>query len=258
MEISLQKRVALVTGAAQGIGAGISIVLARSGADVVVCDVNETGGQATAEAVTALGRRSLFVRADVSDPQAVTAMMDRVAQEFGALDILVNNAGIEYFRSIEQTTVEEWDHTQSVDLKGVFLVTKFALPLLKRSRHAVVVSVASVHSVATIPDLGAYAAAKGGIVALTRSMAQDLGRDGIRVLCVSPGFIDTPMLQAWLDSTPDRQETIARVNAMHPVNRVGLPEDIGNFIAFAASDLGSFIDGVNVVIDGGLTAKLHH
>ena len=258
MEISLKNRVALVTGSAQGIGAGIARVLARAGADVVVCDIQAEGGQATAAEVAEIGSRSLFVLADISDPVAVSAMMDQVAAEFGHLDILVNNAAIEYFRSIEDTTIDEWDRTQEVDLKGIFLMTKFSLPLLKKSDHAVVVNISSVHSVATIPDLGAYAAAKGGIVALTRSLAQDLGREEIRAICVSPGFINSPMAQAWFDSQPDPQATLDRVNAMHPVGHIGEPEDIGNFIAFACSDKGGFINGVNVVIDGGLTSKLHH
>jgi NAD(P)-dependent dehydrogenase (short-subunit alcohol dehydrogenase family) len=120
------------------------------------------------------------------------------------------------------------------------------------------VNIASVHATATIPDLGAYAAAKGGIVALTRSLSQDLGRQGVRVITVSPGFINAGMTKVWLDSLEDRQGTLDRINAMHPSGRIGTPEDIGNFIAFACTDLGGFIKGVNVIIDGGLTTKLHH
>jgi len=259
MKISLTNRVALVSGAAQGIGEGIALVLARAGANVVVCDINAEGGRATAKAIAELGRKSLFVQADISDPDAVIAMMDQVGEEMGGLDILVNNAAIEYFGSIEDTTVAQWDRTQEVDLKGIFLMTKFALPLLKKSESGgVVVNISSVHAVATIPDLAAYAAAKGGIVAITRSLAQDLGRVGVRVICVSPGFIDSPMTQEWADSTPDATETWARVLAMHPTGCVGQPEDIGNFIAFACSDLGTFINGANIVIDGGLLTKLHH
>lgn len=257
MEISLKNRVALVTGAAQGIGEGIALVLARAGADVVVCDVQQEQGQATADAIAALGARSLFIKADVSDPEAVAAMMNEVA-EFGALDIVVNNAAVEYFRSMAETTLEEWDHTQSVDLKGIFLMTKFARPLLLKSEHAVIINIASVHATATIPDLGAYAAAKGGIVALTHSLAQDLGREGIRVMTVSPGFINAGMTKVWLDSQDDRKKTVDRVNNMHPAGRIGTPEDIGNFIAFVCTDLGGFINGVNVIIDGGLTTMLHH
>ena len=135
-----------MTGAAQGIGKGIARVLARAGADIVVCDINAEGGQATADAVASTGQRSLFVHADISDPAAVISIMDQVATGFGGLDILVNNAGIEYFRSIEETSVEEWDRTQDVDLKGIFLMIKFALPLLKKSEHGVVVNISSVHS----------------------------------------------------------------------------------------------------------------
>ncbi len=257
MEISLKNRIALVTGAAQGIGQGIAMVLGRAGADVVVCDIEADKGQATADALAELGVRSLFVNADISDADAVAEMMDQIA-DFGGLDIIVNNAAVEYFRSIAETTVEQWDRTQSVDLKGIFLTTKSALPMLRKSPHAVIINIASVHATSTVPDLGAYAAAKGGIVAMTRSLAQDLGRDGIRVIAVSPGFVYAGMLQAWLDAQEDRQATLDRINAMHPAGRIGTPDDIGNFIAFVCTDLGGFINGANVLIDGGLTTMLHH
>jgi meso-butanediol dehydrogenase/(S,S)-butanediol dehydrogenase/diacetyl reductase len=258
MEISLNNRVALVTGAAQGIGEGIAMVLARAGADVIVVDIQAESGQATADAIAALGRRSLFVETDLADPNAVSAMMAQVTAEFGALDIVVNNAAVEYFTNMEETTLEQWDHTHHVGLRGLFLTIQSALPLLRQSENAAVFNIASVHATATIPDLGAYAAVKGGIVAITRSMAQDLGREGIRVVAVSPGFIFAGMTRAWLDSQEDRQATLDRVNEMHPSGRIGTPEDIGNFIAFASTELGSFINGVELVIDGGLTSMLHH
>ena len=258
MEISLKNRVALVTGAAMGIGEGIAMVLARAGADVVVCDIDDEKGEASARAVAEVGRRSLFVHADVADSEAVEEMMERVKADCGGLDILVNNAGLEYFGSIEDTTVEQWDRTHDVDLKGIFLMIKAGLPMLKRSEHAVIVNIASVHAQATIPDLGAYAAAKGGVVALTRSLAQDLGRSGIRAISISPGFINTAMVEAWIASTPDPEATVERVNNMHPAGRIGTPEDIGNFVAFACSEMGGFIDGADIVIDGGLTTMLQH
>ena len=258
MNISLSNRTALVSGAAQGIGEGIALTLARAGADVVICDIQTDAGQATADAVAGLGRKSLFVETDISDADAVQELMDRAGAEMGGLDILVNNAAIEYFRSIEETTIEEWDKTQAVDLRGLFLMTKFALPLLKKSHHGIVVNISSIHSIVTVPDLGAYAAAKGGIVAITRSLAQDLGRDGIRAVCISPGFIDSPMTQEWAKSTPDPEQTMKEVIANHPVGRVGTVDDIGNLVAFIASDLGSYLNGENIVIDGGLGTKLHH
>lgn len=258
MEISLRDRVALVTGGAVGIGAGVARTLARAGAHVVVCDIQTEGGQSTARDVAQLERRSLFVRADVAHADDVSALMGQIQAEFGRLDILVNNAGLEYFRSLEETTIDEWDRTLDVDLKAIFLVTKSALPLLKESPGAVIVNIASVHAHATVPNLGAYAAAKGGVVAITRSLAQDLGQHGIRAVSISPGFINTSMVEAWVNSTPDPQETIARVKAMHPVGRIGEPEDIGNLIAFVSSDMGGFITGANIIVDGGLTTMLHH
>ena len=142
---------------------------------------------------------------------------------------------------------------------SVIMTTKFGLPMLKAAKSPIIINISSVHATATIPDLGAYAAAKGGIVAMTHSMAQDLGREGIRVLTVSPGFVYAGMTKVWLDSQEDdRQETLDRVNGMHPGGRIGTPEDIGNLVAFLCTDLGGFINGVNVIIDGGLTTMLHH
>ena len=143
MEISLKNRIALVTGSAQGIGEGIALVLARTGADVVVCDIEEEMGLATVAAVRELGVRGLYVNADISDPDAVKGMM-RLIAEFGGLDIIVNNAAVEYFRSIEETTLEEWDRTQSVDLKGIFLTTKFGLPMLKAAKSPIIINISSV------------------------------------------------------------------------------------------------------------------
>jgi NAD(P)-dependent dehydrogenase (short-subunit alcohol dehydrogenase family) len=258
MEISLAGRVALVTGAGEGIGRGCALTLAEAGADVLVNDLNPTTGEATAAAVRQRGRRGRLLCADVSDPAAVQAMLEQARAEFPALHVLVNNAGCNLHKGIADTTPEEWDRVLGVDLKGIYLVTRAALPLLRNAGSASVINIASVHAAMTIADITAYAAAKGGVVAMGRSLAQELGPLGIRVNSISPGFTRTPMVERWLASTPDPQAAMERVNSYHPLGRIGTPEDIGAMVAFLASDLAGNITGANITIDGGLTARLMH
>jgi NAD(P)-dependent dehydrogenase (short-subunit alcohol dehydrogenase family) len=258
MEISLAGRVALVTGAGEGIGRGCALTLAEAGSDVLVNDLNPATGEATAAAVRQKGRRSRFLSADVSDPAAVQAMVEQLQTDFPALHVLVNNAGCNLHKGIAETTPEEWDRVLGVDLKGIYLVTRAALPLLRNAGSASVINIASVHATMTIADITAYAAAKGGVVAMGRSLAQELGPLGIRVNSISPGFTRTPMVERWLASTPDPQAAMERVNSYHPLGRIGTPEDIGAMVAFLASDLAGNITGANITIDGGLTARLMH
>jgi NAD(P)-dependent dehydrogenase (short-subunit alcohol dehydrogenase family) len=258
MNISLVGRAALVTGAGEGIGRGCALTLAAAGADVIVNDINPATGEATAAAIREQGRRGLFVQADVSDESAVAAMMARVQQEFPALHVLVNNAGVNVFKGIADTTPEDWDRILGVDLKGLYLVTRAALPLLKSAQGAAVINIASVHATMTIPDITAYAAAKGGVVSMVRSLCQELGPLGIRVNSISPGFIRTPLLERWIETTPDPQATIDRVHGFHPLGKIGTPEDIAHLVTFLASDYAGNITGANIMCDGGLTARLMH
>lgn len=258
MDIRLDAKVALVTGAGEGIGRGCALALAAAGADVIVNDINPIAGQATADDIQRMGRRSLFAQADVADADAVQAMVETAQREFAAVHMLVNNAGFNLFKSLEQTTQEEWDRVMSVDVRGIYHVTRTLLPLLKAAGNASVVNIASVHAKATVPNMTAYAAAKGGVVAMARTLAQDLGRYGIRVNSISPGFIYTPLLERWLNSEPDAQASMQRVLNFHPLGRIGTPEDIGNLVVFLASDYAGFISGTNITIDGALTARLMH
>jgi NAD(P)-dependent dehydrogenase (short-subunit alcohol dehydrogenase family) len=185
-------------------------------------------------------------------------MLNRVRTQFGALHVLVNNAGCNLHKGIADTTPEEWDRVLGVDLKGIYLVTRAALPLLKAAGGASVINIASVHATMTIADITAYAAAKGGVVSMTRGLAQELGPFGIRVNAISPGFTRTPMVERWLASTPDPQAAMERVNSYHPLGRIGTPQDIANMVAFLSSDLAANITGANITIDGGLTTRLMH
>lgn len=258
MNVRLDGRVALVTGAGEGIGRGVALALAAAGAEVIVNDKNAETGEGTATEIRVGGGHARFVQADVSDPHAVAAMLHTIAARTPALHVLVNNAGFNLFKGIQETTLEEWEAIFKVDSTGVYLVTKAALPLLKAAGGASVVNIASVHAQLTVANITAYAAAKGAVVAMGRSLAQELGPLGIRVNTISPGFMATPLLDRWLASEPDPAATMARVNGYHPLGRIGRPEDIGNLATFLAGDVSGFITGANIVIDGGLTTRLMH
>lgn len=258
MHITLEGQVALVTGAGAGIGQGIALALAESGATVIVNDLDANTGLATVQHILECGGQATFLQADISDDAAVHALFDSVAQTYGVLHVLVNNAGFNLFKGIEATTPDEWDRIFAVDLRGLYLVTRAALPLIKAANGAAVINIASVHAQMTIANITAYAAAKGGVVAMGRSLAQELGVYGIRVNTISPGFVMTPLLERWLDDEPDREATMARVNGFHPLGRIGTPRDIGALAVFLASDQAAFITGANIPIDGALSARLMH
>lgn len=258
MQISLAGHVALVTGAGAGIGRGCALALAEAGASVVVNDLRADDATATVALIAEKGGRARAVQADIADGAAVTRLLAEIEADHGKLHVLVNNAGFNLFKGIATTTPEEWDHIFAVDLRGLYLVTRAALPLLERAGGASVINIASVHAQLTIPDITAYAAAKGGVVAMGRSLAQELGPRGIRVNTISPGFVRTPLHERWLAAQPDPAAADARVVGYHPVGRLGTPEDIGALATFLASEQAGFITGANVPIDGGLSTRLLH
>lgn len=243
-------RVALVTGAARGIGKGIATSLLRAGWSVVIADIDELAGQAAAEELARLGVVE-FVALDVGDEAAVIRCLERIEEDFGQLDGLVNNAGIADPDSgpLEQLTLEAWSRWLTTSLTGSFLVSKHALRLLRENGGAIV-NIASTRALQSEANTEAYAASKGGLVALTHAMAVSLGPD-IRVNAVSPGWIDTrpPTLQA---SDPLR----ALDHEQHAVGRVGQPEDVGALVSFLLSPEAGFITGQNLVADGGMTRQM--
>jgi NAD(P)-dependent dehydrogenase (short-subunit alcohol dehydrogenase family) len=238
------RKVAIVTGGASGIGAAVVRRLAEAEYAVAILDVSVPDARAG----------TVAIRADVSDEAAVRAAIDQVISEFGTLDVLVNNAGIEINGAVPDLAAEQWDRQIAVNLRSVYLCSKFAIPHM-RGRGGAIVNVSSVHATVSWPNCPAYDAAKAGMLGLTRAMAVDHGPEGIRVNVVCPGYIDTPLLRRVLGAGGELEQTIERIARWHPSRRIGTPEDIAEAVFFLASGAASFITGTCLVVDGGLTAR---
>lgn len=247
----IMRHTVLVTGAAAGIGAGIADRFAETGFAVAVFDIDAAGAERKAEEL----RRhapALSIAGDVGREEDAKRAVEATVAEFGRLDVLVNNAGIEVAGSVKDLTTADWDRQMNVNLRGVFLMCRSAIPHLCRQGGSIV-NIASVHAFLSWPDSAAYDAAKSGLIGLTRAMALDHGGDGIRVNAICPGYIQTPLMDRWLDSLPDREEALRQVRSFHPVGRIGTPRDIAEAAFFLASEGASFISGTTLVIDGAMT-----
>ncbi len=248
----LTGKTAIITGAASGMGKATAILFAREGANVVLADLNEKGGEEAAQLATNAGASCVFQRTDVSSEPEIAAMVSRALKEFGRLDITFNNAGIGgAVGSVETVSFEDWDRTQSICLRGIFLGIKHSAGAMRATGGGSIISTASIAAFHAFPHLHAYGAAKAGVINLTRSSAIELGRSFIRVNCISPGNILTPMVYGVIPATP--AEIDAQFAKSQPIPRAGQPEDIANAALFLASDASRFVTGVNLTVDGGLT-----
>jgi NAD(P)-dependent dehydrogenase (short-subunit alcohol dehydrogenase family) len=248
-------RVAIVTGAAQGIGFGIAEQLLEAGASVAMVDVQAGWIENAAEQLGSKGP-VLAIAADVSVDERVKAALETTVARFGRLDVLVNNAGIEVLGSATEISAEQWDRQLNVNLKGAFLCSRYAVEQM-RGHGGAIVNIASVHAFASYPGVVAYDASKAGMLGMTRAMALDHGKDGIRVNAICPGYIDTPMLDAWLKTVADPNEAMSGIMKFHPLGRIGTPRDIAEAVLFLASEAASFITGATLVVDGGMTIQGH-
>jgi NAD(P)-dependent dehydrogenase (short-subunit alcohol dehydrogenase family) len=253
----LTNRVALITGAARGIGRAAALEFAVRGALVVAADVDGAGSAETAALIAESGGRALAQTADVSRATECAALVAAAVEWGGGLHVVVNNAGVGQFAGTVETLEEaEWDRVLAINLKSVYLVSRPAIPHLRRAGGGVILNVASPHAFATTEGVAAYAASKGGVVSLSRQMAIDFARDRIRVLSVVPGAVDTPMLRAHAE----RQETTLDALGFHAdpgmMGRIGSPEELARALAWLASDEASFITGSPIIVDGGILSRL--
>jgi 3-oxoacyl-[acyl-carrier protein] reductase len=244
--MSLNGKIALVTGAAQGIGRDIALALATDGADVAICDVNIEAAQKTAGDIEAKGRKSLALKANVAASADVTAMIDQVVEKFGKIDILVNNAGITRDGLILRMKEEDWDLVLSINLKGAFLCTKAALKYMSKQRGGTIINIASIVGAMGNAGQANYVASKAGLIGLTKTIAREYANRGITANAVAPGFIDTAMTQALSENV--RQELAKQI----PLGKLGTPEDVANAVRFLASPWASYISGQVIHVNGGM------
>jgi len=249
--LSLEGKVAMVTGAASGIGRGIAIRLAEMGAAVAVLDVNEEGGLETVASVTAEKGSGIFLKCDVSSGAECRNAVNHTIASFGKIDILCNNAGIAIRKDVVELLEEEWDRAIDVTLKSVYLLSHEVIPHMIRNGGGSIINTGSGWALKGGARAASYCAAKGGALNLTRAMAIDHGKHNIRVNCVCPGDVQTPMLLSECSQLGQDVEEFMQAAANRPLGRVGTPDDVANAVLFLASDMSSWVTGTHLVVDGG-------
>jgi NAD(P)-dependent dehydrogenase (short-subunit alcohol dehydrogenase family) len=254
--MSFTNTVTLVAGGASGIGAGVVRKMAEQGSRVAIVDVNEALGTKLSEEIEQSGGEALFIPGDLTDPAFAERMVQTVESAYGRLDYLCNSAGKQTYGSVETTDWATWRETFSVNLDTAFLACKYAVPLMLRSGGGSIVNVSSVQAFRCQVNVSAYAASKAAVVGLTRTMALDYARRGIRVNCVCPGSVDTPLLREGAAQHGPLEEVLAEWGEHHPLGRIGTPGDIAGLISFLFSDDSAFLLGQAIVIDGGLGTKI--
>jgi NAD(P)-dependent dehydrogenase (short-subunit alcohol dehydrogenase family) len=252
--MKLKDKVAVVTGAASSIGMGRAMAraFAGEGADVVICDINDEGLQEGAQEIEQLGRRSLALKTDVSKSSDVSQLVEKTVSTFGKIDILVNNAGVreEPPTPIQDMTEEQWDAVQNVNLKGVFLCIKYAVPHMIKQKKGKIINISSIFGQVGFPNYPAYCAAKGGVINLTRELALELAPHKINVNAIGPGVTETALIKTTLEDP----EVMKLILPSIPIGRIGKPEDIAAVAVFLASDESEFVNGQTIFADGGWLA----
>jgi NAD(P)-dependent dehydrogenase (short-subunit alcohol dehydrogenase family) len=250
----LNNKVALITGGTSGIGEATALLFAQEGAEVAITGRNQQRGAAVVERIKEVGSEAMFLEADVSVAGDCRRVVEETVGAFGRLDILFNNAGVFYPHTALECSEKEWDEQIDINLKGTFLMSKFALPVMIAQSRGVIINHASGWGIVGGDHAVAYCASKGGVVLMTKAMAIDHGAKGIRVNCICPGDVETPMLPADAKMRGLRWEDYIAGCAQRPLGRVGTAAEIAKAVLFLASDDSSFMTGAALVVDGGGTA----
>ncbi len=264
----LKDKVSIVTGASTGLGLAIAALFAKEGSKVMICCRSEDSGKRAVDIIREQGGEASFTRADVATPADAEKVVRETVDKYGKLNILMNNAGIAPYHPIEDTSEELWDRTLDTNLKGVFLMSKYAIPELKKQGGGAIVNTASIAGLLGYQSCVAYDASKGGILAITRALAVDLGRAGtkIRVNAICPGEViwsdwgdafHSATMVKYMEDLPEkeREKELKEMTRRHPIGRIGKPEDIAYAALYLASDEASFVTGTHLVVDGGYTVK---
>lgn len=251
--MKLQGKVAVVTGGTDGIGKAIAVTFAKEGAKIMMVGRDEKKGQNALEEVRRFGEVTYF-KGDVSDSTQVRKLVEDTIQRYGRIDVLINNAAVCPPGNVVTTSEETWDQVIDVNLKGVFLCCKYMIPHMQKTGGGAIVNIGSINSLMAMENEAAYDASKGGVLMLTRAMALDFAKARIRVNCICPGAIETPMLKASLDTSPDPKAARQSLTAKHPLRRTGTPGEVAQAALFLATDASSFVTGAVIPVDGGILA----
>jgi NAD(P)-dependent dehydrogenase (short-subunit alcohol dehydrogenase family) len=258
MGARLENKVAFITGAGRGIGRAIAHKMAHEGARVALAEIDIESAQSAAEELLKQDCQALAIQADITSETEIQAAVSQIRERFGRIDILVNNAGKTFYYDATTMSEADWDNAMNVDVKGAWLCCKHILPSMITSKAGSIINIASVHARITAPGHFPYAAAKSALVGLTRNLALDYAPYNIRVNAICPGWVRTALVQGWFDRQVDPKAAEDRVLSFQPLQRIGTPEEIANFVAFVASDEASFITGAELVIDGGMSIMFAH
>lgn len=253
----VKDKVALVTGGRRGLGEASAVMLAREGAKVAITDRKADGSEIVLNKIKNLGGDAVFIHQDVSKEEDWKSVIQQIEKKFGKLDILVNNAGVGAGKNIEELTLEDWRWVMSINLDGVFLGTKHAIESMRGSGGGSIINMSSVEGMVGDRRLAAYDASKGGVRILTKSAALHCAKAGynIRVNSLHPGFIDTPMVSAFVQAQGDASAARQELERLHPIGHLGEPDDVAYAVVYLASDESKFVTGSEMVVDGGFTAQ---